>query len=125
MTERDRNKKAGNQLMELQNVMSQCGSNEFEKRSKLISELIQMWREAKQVQLIEITEEAIEEETEQTEHTEETIPEENGHTEEVITEEPIPAVNEDVGAQLRSQPILRWAIAQLRILSWVAYLKMG
>ena len=30
-----------------------------------------------------------------------------------------------VGAQLRSQPILRWAIAQLRILSWVAYLKMG
>ena len=28
-----------------------------------------------------------------------------------------------VGAQLRSQPILRWAIAQLRILSWVAYLK--
>ena len=29
------------------------------------------------------------------------------------------------GAQLRSQPILRWAIAQLRILSWVAYLKMG
>ena len=31
----------------------------------------------------------------------------------------------DVGAQLRSQPILRWAIAQLRILSWVAYLKMG
>ena len=25
-----------------------------------------------------------------------------------------------VGAQLRSQPILRWAIAQLRILSWVA-----
>ena len=31
----------------------------------------------------------------------------------------------DVGAQLRSQPILRWAIAQLRILSWVAYLKIG
>ena len=31
----------------------------------------------------------------------------------------------NVGAQLRSQPILRWAIAQLRILSWVAYLKMG
>ena len=30
-----------------------------------------------------------------------------------------------VGAQLRSQPILRWTIAQLRILSWVAYLKMG
>ena len=28
-----------------------------------------------------------------------------------------------VGAQLRSQPILRWAIAQLRILGWVAYLK--
>ena len=30
-----------------------------------------------------------------------------------------------VEAQLMSQPILRWAIAQLRILSWVAYLKMG
>ena len=30
-----------------------------------------------------------------------------------------------VGAQLRSQPILRWAIAQLRIRSWVAHLKMG
>ena len=29
------------------------------------------------------------------------------------------------GTQLRSQPILRWAIAQLTILSWVAYLKMG
>ena len=28
----------------------------------------------------------------------------------------------NVGAQLRSQPILRWAIAQLKILSWVAYL---
>ena len=51
ITERDRCKKAGNLLMELQNVMSQCGSNKFEKRSKLISELIQMCREAKQVQL--------------------------------------------------------------------------
>ena len=30
-----------------------------------------------------------------------------------------------VGAQLRSQPILRWAIAQLRIRNWVAHLKMG
>ena len=30
----------------------------------------------------------------------------------------------NIGAQLRSQPILRWAIAQLRILSWVAYLKI-
>ena len=34
-------------------------------------------------------------------------------------------LNIDVGAQLRSQPILRWAIAQLRIRSWVAHLKMG
>ena len=31
----------------------------------------------------------------------------------------------DVGAQIRSQPILRWAIAQPRILRRVAYLKMG
>ena len=30
-----------------------------------------------------------------------------------------------VGAQLRNQPILRWAIAQLRIRSWVAHLQMG
>ena len=36
-------------------------------------------------------------------------------------------LNIDVGSQLRSQPILRWAIAQLRILSWIglAHLKMG
>ena len=38
---------------------------------------------------------------------------------------PVPVSSRNVGAQLRSQPILRWAIAQLRILSWVAYLKMG
>ena len=34
-------------------------------------------------------------------------------------------IDASVGAQLRSQPILRWAIAQLRILSWVAHFKMG
>ena len=54
-----------------------------------------MWREAKQVQLIEITEEAIPEENGHTEEEviiQEPIPEENGQTkEEVITEEPIPA----------------------------------
>ena len=33
--------------------------------------------------------------------------------------------NSDVGAQLRNQPILRWAIGQLRIRSWVAHLKIG
>ena len=102
MTERDRYKKAGNQLMELQNVMSQCGSKEFETRSEIISGLIQMWREAKQVQLIEITEEAIEEENERVENgqtekeviLEKTIPEENGHSNEGILEEPIPEENE-------------------------------
>ena len=30
-----------------------------------------------------------------------------------------------VGAQLRSQSILKWAIAQLRVLIWVVHLKMG
>ena len=85
MTERDRYMKAGNQLMELQNVMLQCGSNEFDKRSKLLLELIQMWRDAKQVPVLDIPEGAIEE----------PIPEENEHTpEELIPEETIPEGND-------------------------------
>ena len=52
MSERDRFKKAGDQLLELQNTMAQRGTAEFKRRSKVVSDLIQIWREAKQVQLL-------------------------------------------------------------------------
>ena len=96
MSERDRFKKAGDQLLELQNTMAQCGTAEFKRRSKVVSELIQIWRDAKQVQLL------IQEEVGTPEDT--ATPEEDTTLEETSTPEDTATPEEDTTLEETSTP---------------------
>ena len=108
MSERDRFKKAGDQLLELQNTMAQCGTAEFKRRSKVVSELIQIWRDAKQVQLLIQEEVGTPEDTatpeEDTTLEETSTPEEDTTLEETSTPEDTTTLEEDTTLEETSTP---------------------